>query len=109
MLWIGGAVKQPRVVSTICSQTDLVATLLGQLHMNHTNFPFSRDILSANYTCPHAIHTFDNGFAYMDTTGYTVVDLTSGQVLTDNPHPSSARLEKGKVLLQKMMEDFSQR
>ena len=29
MIWVGGAVSAPRVVSKICNQTDLPATLLG--------------------------------------------------------------------------------
>ena len=39
MLWLGGAVKHPAVVSHVCNQTDLPATLLGQLQLPHQALP----------------------------------------------------------------------
>ena len=42
LLWLGGAVKQPMQVDKIMNQTDLAATLLGQLGLEHTAFTFSR-------------------------------------------------------------------
>ena len=45
LLWLGGAVKQPMQVDKIMNQTDLAATLLGQLGLEHTAFTFSRNVL----------------------------------------------------------------
>lgn len=109
MLWIGGAVKRQMNIEKICCQTDIPATLLGSLNISHNEYPFSRDVFSNTYTYPSAMHTFNNGIAFIDTTGYTVLDLSSNQILTDYPHPSQNRLKRGKAILQKNMEDFAKR
>jgi len=109
MLWLGGAVKSPRIINKLCNQTDLPATLLGQLGMDHQKYTFSRDVMSKNYTYPFAMHTFDNGFAFIDSTGYTVQDFNSGRILTDLPHPSQQRLKLGHAILQTTINDFAKR
>jgi phosphoglycerol transferase MdoB-like AlkP superfamily enzyme len=109
MLWIGGAVKQPKLFTKLCNQTDLPATLLGQLGINHKNYPFSRDVTSHTYTYPFAILTFDNGFAFIDSTGYTVQDFNSGHILTDKPKPSKQRFNLGHAILQTTINDLGKR
>ena len=109
MLWIGGAVKRPRVIEKICNQTDLPATLLGQMGLGHKDFSFSRDVTSSTYTRPSAIHTFDDGFSLIDSTGYTVIDFQSGRALTDLPHPSQQRKAFGQAFLQTAIDDFAKR
>lgn len=107
MLWVGGAVKAPRRVERLCSQSDLAATLLGQMGIPHGDFRFSRDVLSTAYSYPFAFHAFDNGIALVDSTGATVYDLTSKRTLTDVPSPSSSRLNFAKALLQKSYDDLA--
>ena len=108
MLWVGGAVKQPQVVDKICCQTDLAATLLGQMGIEHSSFTFSRDVMSKGYH-PLALHTFDNGFALIDSTGYSIYDLTSSKTLSSCPRESADRITLGKAILQKNIEDFIDR
>ena len=107
MLWVGGAISRPSHFSKICNQSDLPATLLGQLGIKHDQFKFSRDILSSTYTYPSAIHTFDDGVSFIDNTGYSVIDFKSGKALTDKPNPSESRKNKGKAFLQTAIDDFS--
>ena len=109
MLWLGGAIKSPRIVHDICSQTDVAATLLGQLRIDHSEYTFSHDIMSTDYCHPYAFHTFDNGFSLIDPTGYTAFDLTSGRIISASSHHSKEHISLGKALLQKSMEDFSKR
>ena len=45
MLWLGGAVKEPMKIDKIMNQTDMAATLLAQLGLDHSMFPFSRNVL----------------------------------------------------------------
>jgi len=105
MLWLGGAVKEPKIIDKTCNQTDLAATLLGQLGINHSSFRFSRDVMSQDYH-PLAFHTFDNGFAVIDSTGHTVYDLTASKTLTAFPQKSEERINLGKAMLQKYIGDF---
>ena len=83
LLWLGGAVKQPMQVDKIMNQTDLAATLLGQLGLEHTAFTFSRNVLGSDYKYPFAFYSFNNGFSFRDSTGVTVFDNNSGSILFD--------------------------
>ena len=107
MLWIGGAVKEPREIPRYCNQTDLAATLLGQLHIPHGEFCFSRDVLSTNYTHPFAFHCFNNGFSMIDNDGFTVYDLTSEKAITPHlPSLTPHHIATGKAILQITSKDL---
>lgn len=100
MIWFGGAVRRPVRINALCNQTDLAATLLGQLGLPHTDFPLSRDVTSASYTRPFAFHTYDNGFTVIDSLGYTVYDLTAARPVRSLAPLDAARVETGKAYLQ---------
>ena len=62
MLWLGGAIAEPKVIDTYANQTDLAATLLNQMGLPTDEFSFSKDIL--NPCVPHyAFYTFNNDSA----------------------------------------------
>ena len=109
MLWLGGAIKEPMVIDKIMNQTDMAATLLAQLGISHKEFNFSRNVLGKEYTYPFAYYSYNNGFAFVDSTGATLVDNNSGRVLIDTPSPSQRRLELGKAILQSSHDDLGQR
>lgn len=109
MLWTGGAVKQPTVIDRLMNQTDLAATLLGQLDISHREFNFSRNVLGTEYTYPFAYYTYNNGFAFCDSTGFTLFDNSAGKTLTDHPVPSPDRLNRGKAILQTSYDDLGNR
>ena len=110
MLWLGGAVRQPMVIDRLMNQTDLAATLLAQLGIDHSDFNFSRNVLGEEYTYPFAYYTFNNGFAFADSTGYTLVDNTSGKVMDESSAKGSARrIELGKAILQSSYDDLGRR
>jgi hypothetical protein len=109
MLWVGGAVKAPKEIKTICNQTDLPATLLGQMGFPHGEFSFSRDVTSQNYTKPLAFHSFTNGFSIVDSTGFTVVDLNIDQVIVNQSKDSQRHMKLGKAILQVTAKDLKER
>lgn len=109
MLWLGGAVKQPMKIDKIMNQTDLAATLLGQLGMDHSSFNFSRNVLGSDYKYPFAFYSFNNGFSFRDSTGVTVFDNNSESVLLDEPVGSKDRINKGKAILQSVYDDLGRR
>lgn len=100
MLWLGGAVKAPRRIDTLMNQSDVCATLLGQMNLPHDDYPWSRDIFSPHYKNPFAYSTFPGGIMFRDTTGVTVYDLDSDRAITEQPSPSPDRVKKAKALLQ---------
>ena len=110
LLILGGAIKEPRRIETLCNQTDLVATLLAQLGIDGNEFPFSRNILGPQYKSPFAFHCFNNGFSIIDSTGFTVYDLDSRNVIHDTDSASrKERLRKGQAILQTAYLDFQNR
>ena len=106
LLFLGGAVRQPMKIDTLMSQTDIAATLLGQMHLPHADFPFSRDVLADSYTHPFALHTYNNGFIFRDVTGVTNYDNVFQQALDGH---DLQREETAKIILQILYEDFSKR
>ena len=109
MVWVGGAVKGPRKITQLCNQTDLAATLLGQLRLPHDQFPWSRDVVSPSYRRPMAVHNYNNGFSLSDSTGFIVYDLDSRQLVTTKSSDPQ-RLERiGKAVLQATTKDLKER
>ena len=109
MIWSGGAINKPAEINTICNQTDLAATLLGQLGISHQEYSFSKDILSP-HRCDYSFYTFNNGFAFADSLGrYTIYDNESNRVLMEDAGNTMDRLQKGKALLQTLYDDLGNR
>ena len=74
MVWIGGAVKSPhKEIDIMMSQSDIAATLLSQMQLDSKPFPFSRNVLSPQYTSNYhfAVHCFKNGCNLIDAEGAT--------------------------------------
>ena len=109
MIWVGGAVKAPRRVEQICNQTDLPATLLGQLGLDHSAYAFSRDVLSESYTYPFAIHTYDDGFTMIDSTSFVNYDFISDRAVTTKGSSSERLVKQGKAILQAATKDLNER
>ncbi len=110
MLWLGGAVKAPRRVSTIMNQSDLAATLLGQLHIAHDDYSLSRDVFSTAYTYPFAFFSRTGYIGFADSTGHTVYDINAGRTVEDTRDGNEAgRTEKAKAIVQTLYDDIGRR
>lgn len=109
MLWLGGAVKEPMKIDKLMNQSDLAATLLAQLGLDHSLFTFSRNILGSDYVYPFAFHTSGGTFAFRDSSGVTGYDTKANSVSYEEPSPSMERLEKGKAILQSVYDDLGSR
>ena len=108
MIWTGGAVRQAQRIETLCNQTDLAATLLGQLGIDHSAFTFSRDVLSDTYVRPSAVHVWNEGIYYMDETGISALSLVSQKksILHEAPTPSVDRQRAAHAYLQTAYDDL---
>jgi phosphoglycerol transferase MdoB-like AlkP superfamily enzyme len=109
MIWVGGVVKEPRRIEQICNQTDLPATLLGQLGLNHDAYTFSRDVLSKTYTRPVAIHTYDDGFSMIDSIGFVNYDFISDKVVKAQGVGCERLIQQAKAILQVATKDLNER
>lgn len=108
MLWLGGAIREPRRMEVLMNQSDLAATLLSQMGISHTDFPWSRNVLSRNYRYPFAYSSFPSGILFADSTGVSVFDITSRKPITEQPAPSPDRIHKAKTILQMSYDRLEQ-
>lgn len=106
MIWVGGAVKEPRCIEQVCNQSDLAATLLGQLRIDHQVFTFSRDVLSTVYQLPMAWHTYNNGVSLFDSTGFMTYDLDVEQMTAHDGPDAERQLRLARALLQLTSHDL---
>lgn len=109
MFWTGGAVSRPRLVDTYGSQTDLSATLLGQMGITHDDFVFSKDMNDS--TIGHyAFYSFSDGFGLVtDSCRYIQDNARSGQGLSGTDDPKGNAERWGKAYLQILYDDLSRR
>ena len=108
MLWLGGALRGPRRVEQFCNQTDLPATLLGQMGLPHDDYLFSRDVMSRNYTYPFVVHTYNNGITMKDSTGFAVYDLNVNRIIVDKSTDAQKLIRRGMAILQTASEHIRQ-
>ena len=109
MLWLGGAIKEPRVIANYGNQTDLAATLLYQLDLPHKEFTFSNNMVDSLQPA-YAFYSYNNGFGFIDTTGVSVYDCKSEKPLIIKPEAGNEiRLNNGKALLQTLYDDLGSR
>ena len=97
MLWLGGAVDKALTINNYCSQSDLAATLLAQLGIDHSNFTMSRNIFAPNAE-QFGYYTFNNGFGVVKADSKTIYDCTTEQAISDNPKAEDIAI--GKTFLQ---------
>ena len=107
MIWVGGVVKAPVEINKVCNQTDLAATLLGQLGLKHDDFRFSRDVLSETYQEPFAINTYDDGYSVYDSTGFVNYDFIGEKIVKSEGGQVPQLMEKAKAVLQAASEELS--
>ena len=101
LLLLGGAIKAPGRIDKLCNQTDFAATLLTQLGLPTEKFHFSRNILGTGYRYPFAYHSYNNGISFIDSTGFTVYDLDSHDIIHEEPHDAdNSRIDNAKAILQ---------
>ncbi len=105
MLWLGGAVRRPTVVSTLMNQSDIAATLLSQLGIPHTDFPWSRNIFSRNYTHPFVYCNSPAIIMLRDSTGFSIFDLSASLPVSGQPSEADdERTGRAKAILQRSYE-----
>ena len=125
MVWTGGALRLPKdeegrevhTIDVLGDQTDLAATLLGQMGIRHDDFNFSKDLLDP--TSPrYAFYDYPDGFGILadvpDTAGIRTLIYTQDNKLPDTPlqwtRDSEGRAQRwGKAYLQHLFDDLAKR
>lgn len=105
MLWTGGAVsKKGMTFSRLMNQTDLAATLTGQLNIP-ADFPWSRN-MGIDSVPQWAYFSFKNGFGWLEPDGHLVFDNTGRSIIESGGRINESTLKKGKSIQQLSYDDF---
>ena len=103
LIFLGGALKGPGTVDIHGSQTDIAATLLGQMGIAHHEFTYSKDMF--NPSSPHfAFFTFPDAFGLVDEDNQVVFNNESKKVVLDRGKRPGKNLKRGKAYLQKIYD-----
>lgn len=94
---------QDSVVTTLGSQTDMVATLFAQLKMDASAFHYSKNLLSPTVV-PFAFYAFTNAASVVTTSGAYIYDLKTKKPIGPNTNPRDGELLK--AYLQIVDRDF---
>ncbi|GAB4134627.1 MAG: alkaline phosphatase family protein [Bacteroidia bacterium] len=111
-LFFYGEVIKPeyrgKLISDVCSQTDLAATLLGQLNMNTSEYLFSKNLFNP-YHQKWAYYSFDEGFGWLHDNAFLVWHVKQDAVefkKTDSLHSEAALKKEGQAMLKRVTDEY---
>ncbi len=111
-LLITGPVLKPeyrgQVYDKIAGNTDIPATLLSQLDLDHSAYVWSKDLMNTYYQPLAFFELNEEGFGFMRPEGYVVWDQKAKQFLQKNTLPGKDMelVKEGSAYLQVLFEDF---
>ncbi|MBR6140232.1 MAG: LTA synthase family protein [Bacteroidaceae bacterium] len=100
MLWLGGAIREPRRMDILMNQSDIPATLLSQMGIPHNEYPWSRNVLSQTYTYPFVYCNWPAGLLFIDSTGTSIYDTDGDVTIVEQPADNGQRVLRAKAILQ---------
>jgi len=94
-------------INRISSQTDIATSLLKQMNLDASAFPWSRNLFNP-YTPEFAYYEINVGCGWICPQGHFVFDKTTGQYLEmELPEPVKAKsIKEGKSYLQTVFQQF---
>lgn len=109
LIMAGGALAvRDSMVTTYGAQTDICATLLGQLGIGSEGFTFSKNLLDPTVKS-YAFFDFSDGFGYVTPDNYQVYDNQMKSYIRIDDSSANADTISGKAYLQKVAADFHTR
>jgi len=106
LIFCGGAIKKHQVIDTYGSQNDITATILAQLHLDHSAFRFSHDMLNSG--APHfGYFSFPNAFGVITAEGSFAWDATSEKQVRDSTPPAGQWPLKAKSFIQEIYQKIA--
>lgn len=102
MAIIGGALQQQMKISTLCSQIDLVPTILHAMGLDTQAYPFSKNILDTTQT-QFAFYAFNDGFALLAPQDTIIVDAKANMLLQGD---NDSLKQQAQAVIQRIMEDI---
>jgi len=93
----------------ICSQSDLVATLLYQMQIPSTDYPWSRDIMSPDYT-EFALYSSSLGYGWKDPDGDFFYNMSADSYSINSfpDHLKEKKLMQCRKFVKALWEEFKE-
>ena len=108
MLWMGGAIREPRKMDILMNQSDIPATLLSQMGIRHDEYPWSRNVLSKTYTYPFVYCNYPAGLLFTDNTGTSIYDISGDVTIVEQPADDGLRVRRAKAILQTSYDQLNE-
>ena len=105
VVWAGGAVAAHREIKTLCSQIDIVPTILSQMDIDHSDYWFGKDILDST-AVPFAFYSFNDGFALLTPQDTVVIDAKANTCIIGQEGETETR---ARAFMQRVMETIDSR
>ena len=99
IIFAGGAVDHPQRIERVCSQIDIVPTLLAQMDVDHSAYKFAKNALDTTLA-PFAFYSFNDGFGLMSS-DTVVIDAKSDHLLMGEPSHTE---RQARAFIQRVME-----
>ncbi len=105
-LLTGGALKKAYPpVTLIGSQTDIVPTILHQLHLPAEAFKWGKDLLDP-VAKPFAFYVFNDGFGFVTPAGVVTYDNIAKKVITQDKAVTTQQINTSKAYMQLSFDDY---
>lgn len=89
LILTGGVLNvRDTVITTIGSQTDMIATVLAQLEMDHSHYRYSRNLL-AGQLIPFAFYSYPSAAGVISEQGTSILDLQAFHYMEGDSIPSN--------------------
>lgn len=112
MLWFGPAIKEEfrgKKIEITGSQTDFPKTILSQLSLDASGFPYSRNLL-ADSAIHFAYFAFEDGFGVMEKKEHAIFDNSKKGLVgfseETRPEKKDELIIKGKAIQQIIQEHY---
>ena len=104
----GGAIDNTIIeksTDVVGAQTDIAATLLGMLGMDHSEFTYSKNLFDP--AAPHfAFFTFPDAMGLVEDNASVVYDNTLAKIHSASGIGTNKLVEKAQAYLQKLYDDI---
>lgn len=103
MAIIGGAVESPQKITRLCSQIDLIPTVLFEMGLDVSPYKFSKNLLDSTQI-EYAFYAFNDGFALLMPKDTVVVDAKPNILIKGTNHEIN---NQAHALMQCVMEEIN--
>lgn len=100
IIFTGGVIREPQRIEQLCSQIDLVPTLLAQMGIEHSDYLFGKNALDTT-SIPFAFYSFNDGFGLLTATDTVVIDAKANRpIMGSDPQTE----KQARAFVQRIME-----